>query len=113
MAVAAPQAPDAKVWLTVTEHAGRSVAGASATEDDELNASWSRQEPCDAVKFCRDEKQKDQRNERVWTLEAGIDEQPGGAHGFKLDEAMGPRPRRCGYPSVLGKTKVGWVWIDW
>jgi hypothetical protein len=23
-----------------------------------------------------------------------------------LDEAMGPRPRRCGYPSVLGKTKL-------
>jgi hypothetical protein len=50
-------------------------------------------------------KLKDQRNERVWMLEAGIDEQLG-AHGFKLDEAMGPRPRRCGYPSVLVKTKL-------
>jgi hypothetical protein len=39
MVVAAPRAPDAKVWLTVTEHVGRFVAGASATEDDELNAS--------------------------------------------------------------------------
>jgi hypothetical protein len=104
MAVVAPQAPDVKVLLTVTGRAGRSVAGASATEDDGLNASWGRQEACDALNSCRGEKPKDQRNERVWTLEAGVDEQSG-AHGFKLDEAMGPRPRRCGYPSVLVKTK--------